>query len=362
MNQEAKAILSPIKIGNLMLQHRVVMAPLTRLRASETGVPTDLQVEYYSQRSSPGGLILTECTAVSPIAMGYPYGPGVFSKEQIEGWKKVTDAVHRKGGFIFLQLWHSGRTGKKDLHPNKEQVVSASSIAATGKGILGDGFELPRALETDEIPGIVNDFAQAAINAVQKAGFDGVEIHSAFGYLLDQFINTSSNHRTDQYGGSVENRCRFTLEVVKAVTDAVGAERTGIRVSPGGGDFHDATEEFPVKTCSYLLSQLQQNHPDMAYVHFMERRQEEALEQDLASPYRHIWKGHIISSGFSSFVEHAVDYADKTGDLIAFGRAFIANPDLPSRIRHNQPLNSFDYSTFYTHEAKGYTDYPEFRE
>ncbi|KAI8371873.1 hypothetical protein BD560DRAFT_446644 [Blakeslea trispora] len=361
MQQETKAILSPIKVGNLELQHRVVMAPLTRLRSSKEGVPTDLQVEYYSQRSSPGGLILTECTAVSSTAVGYPYGPGVYSQEQIEGWKKVTDAVHKKGGHIFLQLWHSGRTGKSDLHPNKEQVVSASPIAITGTGILGEGFELPRALETDEIPGIVNDFAQAALNAI-KAGFDGVEIHSAFGYLLDQFINTSSNHRTDQYGGSVENRCRFTLEVVKAVTNAVGPKRTGIRVSPGGGDFHDATEESPVETCSYLLSQLQQHYPDMAYVHFMERRQGKDLEEDLANPYRRIWKGRVISSGFSSSVEHAVEYADKTGDLIAFGRAFIANPDLPRRIKHNQPLNPFDYATFYTHEAKGYTDYPEFKE
>ncbi|KAI8054170.1 uncharacterized protein B0P05DRAFT_581783 [Gilbertella persicaria] len=357
-------ILSPIKVGNLRLQHRVVLAPLTRLRATVTGVPTDLQVEYYSQRSSTGGLLLTECTAISPTARGYPYGPGIYSKEQIDGWKKVTDAVHQKGGSIYLQLWHSGRTGKRDLNSNKEQVVSASAIAATGTGILGEGFEMPRSLETSEIDGIVDDFAQAAVNAVEKAGFDGIEIHSAFGYLLDQFINTSSNHRADKYGGPIENRCRFTLQVVKAVAGAVGAERTGIRVSPGGGAFHDATEEFPIKTCSYLLSQLQQNWPNMAYVHFMERRQDDELDKDLAAPYRSIWKGPIISSGFSSSssISHAIDYSERTGDLIAFGRLFISNPDLLNRIRHNQPLSPFDYSTFYNHEAKGYTDYPAFKE
>lgn len=354
-----KAISSPLDVGNMSLKHRVVLAPLTRLRADQDGVPTDLQVEYYSQRASEGGLLLTECTAVSPTARGYPQGPGIYSQAQIEGWKRVTDAVHKKGGFIYLQLWHSGRTGKQALHPNQEQVVSASAITATGTDILGETFETPRALEISEIEEIVQDFRQAAVNAVEKAGFDGVEIHTAFGYLLDQFINTSSNQRTDAYGGSVENRCRFTLQVTKAIVEAIGAERTGIRVSPGGGAFHSATEEFPIKTCSYLLSQLQAHWPSMAYVHFMQTRTLDNLDVDEAAVYRSIWKGPVISSGFSTLLDmkHAIQHAEKTGDMIAFGRAFVSNPDLPYRIEHGHSLSPFNYKTFYTHEAQGYTDY-----
>ncbi|KAL7315316.1 hypothetical protein PS15m_006778 [Mucor circinelloides] len=354
------AISTPLDVGNMSLKHRIVLAPLTRLRSDQDGVPTDLQVEYYRQRASEGGLLLTECTAVSPTARGYPQGPGIYSQAQIEGWKKVTDAVHKKGGFIYLQLWHSGRTGRQALHPNQEQVVSASAITATGTDILGETFETPRALEVDEIQEIVQDFCQAAINAVEKAGFDGVEIHTAFGYLLDQFINTSSNQRTDDYGGSIENRCRFTLQVTKAIVEAIGAGRTGIRVSPGGGAFHSATEEFPVKTCSYLLSQLQAHWPDMAYVHFMQiRTLEDDEDADDAAVYRSIWKGPVISSGFSTFpdTKRAIQHAEKTGDMIAFGRAFVSNPDLPFRIMHRYPLSPFDYKTFYTHEAQGYTDY-----
>ncbi|KAG2197138.1 hypothetical protein INT46_003365 [Mucor plumbeus] len=356
---QINAISSPIDIGRAKLQHRVVLAPLTRLRSSEDGIPTNLQVEYYSQRASMGGLLLTECTAVSPTARGYPQGPGIYSNAQIEGWKKVTEAVHKKGAFIYLQLWHSGRTGKKALHPHQEQVVSASAITATGVDILGENFETPRALEITEIHEIVQDFRQAAINAVEKAGFDGVEIHTAFGYLLDQFINTSSNKRTDEYGGSIENRCRFTLQVTKAIVDAIGAEKTGIRVSPGGGAFHSATEEFPVKTCSYILSQLQKNWPLMSYVHFMQTRTPENIDLDDAAVYRSIWKGPVISSGFSSSLSmsHAIQHAEKTGDMIAFGRAFISNPDLPDRIMNNYPLSTFNYETFYTHEVQGYTDY-----
>lgn len=355
-----KAILSPIKIGNTILDHRVVLAPLTRLRASVDAVPTDMMLDYYTQRASKGGLLLTECTAVSPTARGYPQGPGIYNREQIDAWRKITDAVHEKEGKIFLQLWHSGRTGKKALHPNEEQVVSASAITASGKGILGDPFETPRALETTEIKDIVNDFTQAALNAME-AGFDGVEIHSAFGYLLDQFINTSSNQRTDEYGGSVANRCRFTLEVVESIVNAIGPERTAIRVSPGGGEIHSATEEFPIKTCSYLMTQLQENYPKLAYVHFMEYRTEESISENLASPYRSLWKGPIISSGFSSCsVDYAVEYAEKTGDLIAFGRLFIGNPDLPERIRQGYSVVRSNYSTFYTHEAEGYTDYPSY--
>ncbi|KAI7888243.1 uncharacterized protein EV154DRAFT_469283 [Mucor mucedo] len=355
-----KAILCPIKLGNIQLEHRVVLAPLTRLRATVEGVPTDLQLEYYQQRASKGGLLLSECAGISPIARGYPQGPGIFNQAQIDGWKKITDAVHKKGGFMFLQLWHSGRTGKS--LPNGDQIVSASAIAATGQGILNTPFEVPRALEISEIKEITREFCQAASNAME-AGFDGVEIHSAFGYLLDQFINTSSNTRTDEYGGSMENRCRFTLEVVEAIVNTIGAERTGIRLSPGGGGFHSATEDFPEVTCAYILSQLQQLHPTMAYVHFMQTRTPENIKDDLAKIYRSQWEGLVISSGFSSDTTvDAEKHVENTGDLVAFGRLFISNPDLPERIRHDHPLVRADYSTFYTHEAKGYTDYSSYKE
>lgn len=355
-----KAISSPIKIGNILLDHRVVLAPLTRLRATVDGVPTDMMLEYYTQRASKGGFLLAESVAISPTAIAYPQAPGIFSKDQIAGWKKITDSIHQKGGYIFVQLWHSGRTGNRTLHPNDEQVVSASAITAAGKGILGDSFEDPRALEISEIKSIVNDFAQAALNAIES-GFDGIEIHSAFGYLLDQFICTSSNQRTDEYGSSVENRLRFTLEVVEAITNAIGPERTAIRVSPGGGEIHSATEEYPIETCSYLMAKLQKDYSKLAYVHFMDTRSEENIGADLAEPYRSIWKGPVISSGFSSCsVEHAIEYAEKTGDLIAFGRLFIGNPDLPERIRQGYSVVRSNYNTFYTHEAEGYTDYPTY--
>ncbi|KAG2235855.1 hypothetical protein BDF21DRAFT_111596 [Thamnidium elegans] len=358
--QTNKAILSPIKVGNILLDHRVVLAPLTRLRATVDGVPTDMMLEYYTQRASKGGFLLVESVAISPTAIAYPQAPGIFSKDQISGWKKITDAIHQKGGYTFVQLWHSGRTGNRSLHPNNEQVVSASAITAAGNGILGEPFEDPRALEVSEIKSIVNDFAQAALNAIE-AGFDGIEIHSAFGYLLDQFICTSSNQRTDEYGSSIENRLRFTLEVVEAITNAIGPERTAIRVSPGGGEIHSATEEHPIETCSYLMTQLQKYYSKLAYVHFMDTRSEKNIGTDLAKPYRSIWKGPIISSGFSSCnVEHAIEYAEKTGDLIAFGRLFIANPDLPERIRQGYSVVRSNYSTFYTHEAEGYTDYPSY--
>lgn len=355
-----KAILCPITLGNIQLEHRVVLAPLTRLRATVEGVPTDLQLEYYQQRASKGGLLLSECAGISPAARGYPQVPGIFNQEQINGWKKITDAVHEKGGFIFLQLWHSGRTGSRQL--SGDQIVSASAVAATGQGLLNTPFEVPRALEISEIKEITREFSQAALNAME-AGFDGVEIHSAFGYLLDQFINTSSNFRTDEYGGSMENRCRFTLDVVEAVVNAIGAERTGIRLSPGGGEFHSATEEFPELTCAYLLSQLQQLYPKMAYVHFMQTRNPENINQDLAQVYRSQWEGPVISSGFSSDTTlDAEKHVEKTGDLVAFGRLFISNPDLPERIRHDYPLVRADYNTFYTHDAKGYTDYASYKE
>ncbi|KAI8364863.1 hypothetical protein EDC96DRAFT_510625 [Choanephora cucurbitarum] len=356
------ALFSPAKVGNLELKHRVVLCPLTRYRATKEAVPTDLQVEYYKQRASEGGLLITEATFISPSAGSYPQAPGIFTDEQIEGWKKVTKAVHEKKAYIYLQLWHIGRAGSHLLNPNHEPTVSASAIPIKGKDMLGNDFETPRPLEVNEIKSIVEDYRQASLNAI-KAGFDGVEIHSANGYLLDQFLNSNSNKRTDEYGGSVENRCRFTLEVVDAVVDAVGAERTGIRFSPGGS-FQDMADENPTETWGHALTQLQKKHPNLSYVHVTEPRSSWLTDNntertDSLDSFRKIWQGTFITaSGFSNKKEQAFEIAEKTGNLCAFGRAFIANPDLPERLRNGWELNKYDRSTFYTHDAKGYIDYP----
>ncbi|CAO3615435.1 unnamed protein product [Mucor fragilis] len=353
----------PIEIGRHQLQHRIVLAPLTRFRATlENAVPTDLLVDYYSQRASPGGLLITEATFIDRLAGGYRQAPGIYNKEQIEGWRKVTDAVHKKGAVIFLQLWHLGRTGSSNLNPNKEQIVSASAIPIPGTKPNGKPYETPRPLETSEVKELVKTYRQAAINAIE-AGFDGIEIHNANGYLLDQFVNSSTNKRTDEYGGSTENRGRLTLEIVDAIVDAIGAERTAIRFSPNGS-VQGMKDKDPVKTWGYLTAQLQNNHPDLAYLHFIEARSDFSVDGkvntvDTLEPYRRLWKGPFITAGgFSTAIKHSVDLAEKTGNLIAFGRAFIANPDLPERIRSEYDLNKYNRKTFYTHDAIGYTDYP----
>ncbi|KAI8337344.1 12-oxo-phytodienoic acid-like protein [Blakeslea trispora] len=338
------ALFTPIKVGLSALKHRVVLAPLTRLRASMDNVPTDLALEYYSQRASEGGLLITEATLISPFAGGVPQAPGIFTEEQINGWKRITDEVHKKGAHMYLQLWHKGRVSSRLLNPTHEQIVSASAIPVSGKNDQGLDYEVPRALKVEEIKSVVQDFRQASVRAI-KAGFDGVEIHGANGYLVDQFINSGSNKRTDQYGGSV----------VDAVSDAIGAERTAIRFSPGG-EYLGMQDDTVVETWSYLTSQLQKNHPNLAYLHFIESRDS---REDSLTPYRRIWKGPFISAGgFSTDLPYAVDMAERTGNLISFGRAFIANPDLPARIQHGWELNKYNRATFYGHTATGYTDYP----
>jgi 2,4-dienoyl-CoA reductase-like NADH-dependent reductase (Old Yellow Enzyme family) len=358
----SKALFSPIKIGKNQLEHRVVMAPLTRARATLDAVPTESFVEYYSQRTSRGGLMISEATFIDRLAGGYRHVPGIYHEEQIKAWQKVTEAVHQKGGIIFMQLWHIGRVGSRDLNPNGEQVVSASDIPARGKNyILGGDHEQPRPLTVAEIKDWIERYRQAALNAIE-AGFDGVEIHSSHGYLLDQFINSSSNRRTDDYGGSIPNRTRFPLQVVDAIVDAIGAHRTAIRLTPGA-DFQDVSDDTVVDTWSYLVSQLQHHHPDLAYLHFVQAHAnvmvDTFVDQDSVEPYRKIWKGPIIvAGGYSNATEAAMDYAEKNNCLISFGRAFVANPDLPQRLLHHWPLNPYDRSTFYTHDLKGYTDYP----
>lgn len=361
-----KAIFSPIKVGNNQLQHRVVLAPLTRYRASIEGVPSDLQVEYYRQRASEGGLLITEGTLISRLAGGHPQAPGIYTKDQIEGWKKVTAAVHEKKGFIVLQLWHLGRAGTTKLFPNNEQLVAPTSVPITNaNNYAGTAYETPRALETHEIKDLVQEYRQAALNAIE-AGFDGVEIHSANGYLIDEFINSGTNDRSDIYGGSLENRARFPLEIIDAIAGAIGAEKTAIRFSPGA-TYQDMYDENPVETWGYIVQQIQNKHPNLGYLHFIESRSKyredgHVNSVDSLQPYRQLWKGPFISaSGHSTNIEHAIDLAEKTGSLISFGRAFIANPDLPERLRHGWELNKYDRTTFYTHEAHGYIDYPFYK-
>ncbi|KAK4518495.1 uncharacterized protein ATC70_008713 [Mucor velutinosus] len=362
----SQALFSPIKVGANTLKHRVVLAPLTRLRATTEAVPTDLQAEYYKQRASEGGLLIAEGTAISSVARAWLQAPGIYNKEQVEGWKKVTSSVHAKGAVIFLQLFHSGRVGSKHLNPHQEQVVGPSAIPSPGKNLHGIDYEVPHALTVDEIKAIKIDFVQAAKNAIE-AGFDGVEIHCANGYLLDQFINSSSNQRTDIYGGSFENRARFPLEVVDAVVEAVAVERTAVRFSPGS-DFQGMVDDNVERTWGYLTSELQKNHPNLAYLHMIECRSSIFTDiqvglADTLEPYRKLFKGPFITAGgLSSSKKFAEEIAEKTGDLIAYGRAFIANPDLPERLRNGWELNPYDRDTFYTNEADGYTDYPFYNE
>ncbi|KAG1090229.1 hypothetical protein G6F42_019754 [Rhizopus arrhizus] len=362
----SQALFSPIKVGANTLKHRVVLAPLTRLRATTEAVPTDVQAEYYKQRASEGGLLIAEGTAISPLARAWLQAPGIYTKEQINGWKKVTSNVHAKGAIIFLQLFHSGRVGSKYLNPNQEQVVGPSEIPSPGKNLQGEDYEVPHALTIKEIEAITNDFVQAAKNAIE-AGFDGVEIHCANGYLLDQFINSSSNQRTDIYGGSYENRARFPLEVVDAVVEAIGAQRTGVRFSPGS-DFQGMVDDNVERTWSHLTVELQKNHPELAYLHMIECRSNIFADvqtglADTLEPYRKLFNGPFITAGgLSSSQEFAEEIAEKTGDLIAYGRAFIANPDLPKRLHNNWKLSPYDRGTFYTNGAEGYTDYPFYNE
>ncbi|KAL9546816.1 hypothetical protein MBANPS3_006487 [Mucor bainieri] len=353
-----KAIFSPVKIGKHHLQHRVVMAPLTRFRATLDAVPTDSMVEQYKQRATEGGLMITEATFITRLAGGFTRAPGIYTREHINAWKKVTSAVHEKKATIFLQLWHVGRAGANRLNPNNEQVVSASDIAIRGNHILITGaYDKPHSLTADEIKAIVQDYRQAALNAME-AGFDGVEIHSGNGYLLDQFINSNSNKRTDIYGGSITNRTRFALEVLEAVVDAVGPQSAAIRFSPST-QFQDMGDETPVETWSYLTSEIQKNFPSLAYIHFIEPRanmfDSSVNLVDSLHHYRKLFEGPFISaSGYSTAPEHAIDMAENTGDLIAFGRAFVANPDLVERLRNGWELNKYDRNTFYAHDDVGY--------
>ncbi len=355
-------LLSPLQLGRYTLKHRVVMAPLTRMRAAAGNVPNALAPEYYGQRTSEGGLIISEATQVTASGQGYPATPGIHTEEQIAGWKEVTDAVHKKGGLIFLQLWHVGRSSHSSFQPDNALPVAPSAIAITTEISLTPqwekvAYEVPHALTLNEIPGIINAYREGARNAM-KAGFDGVEIHGANGYLLEQFLHDSSNKREDIYGGSFENRARLLLEVTSAVTEIWGADRVGVRLSPFG-TYNDVGDSNPVGLYSYVLPQLEKQ--DIAYVSMIEARGGGGMQigkpQNL-DQLRPFWsRPLIIAGGFDS--EHA-DKAIAQGraDAIAFGRSFIANPDLPVRFAQGAPLNHYNRATFYGGGAEGYVDYP----
>ncbi|KAF5360282.1 hypothetical protein D9758_009149 [Tetrapyrgos nigripes] len=369
-------LFQPLKLGDITLKHRVALAPLTRLRADEKHVPLPIVKEMYAQRAStPGTLLISEATFITARAGGYQYAPGIWSDEQIAAWKEITSAVHAKGSFIYLQLWALGRAAYPAVLKAEDpsyDLVSASDIPISEHP---KDDPRPRPLTVPEIKEYVELYAKAASNAVHKAGFDGVEIHNANGYLLDQFLQDVSNHRTDEYGGSVENRARFTLEVVDAVVKAVGPRKTGIRFSPWGSfqemgmDISKTKAQF-----SYVVSKIKEAHPTFSYVHVLESRSKgfDVLDKEPEGEdndfVRDIWtspdedeNGRRLISAGGYTRELSIEKADKKGDIIAFGRVFIANPDLPYRLEHNIPLTKYDRTTFYVQNSvdpKGYTDYP----
>lgn len=344
-------LFDPIKIGALELPNRFVMAPLTRCRADDNRVPTDLMAEYYAQRAS-AGLILSEATSVDPMGVGYPNTPGIWSDEQVEGWKKITSAVHKSGGRIMLQLWHVGRISAP-LYLQGEKPVAPSAIAANGHVSLvrpKQEYVIPRALETEEIASIVEAYRKGAENA-RKAGFDGVEIHGANGYLLDQFLQTSTNQRTDQYGGSIENRARLMLEVTDACIDVWGADRVGVHLSPRC-DLHDMGDENPAETFGYLARELGKR--GIAFICAREAEADDSLSPQLKDAFGGVF---IANERFTHDSANAW-LESGTADAVAFGVPFIANPDLPERFARQAMLNEPHPETFYVPGPVGYIDYP----
>ena len=353
-------LFSPIQLGPLALPNRVFMAPLTRCRASEGHVPNDLNTEYYAQRAT-AGLIISEATSVSATGYGYPSTPGIHTAEQVEGWGKITSAVHAKGGHIYLQLWHVGRISHPVFQRDGALPVAPSAVKPKGQVFTGAGMEdyvTPRALELSEIPGIIAEYVHGATLA-KEAGFDGLEIHNANGYLLDQFLRDGTNRRTDSYGGSATNRARLTLEVTEAVIGVWGAERVGIRLSPGGV-FNDMNDSNPLETFGHVLRELSQF--GLAYAHITQVTAQDIAHgaKDGVGPreLRPFWKGNIVSAGGFTKETGNRALAEGWADAIAFGVPFLANPDLPERLRKDAVLNQPDESSFYGGAEKGYTDYP----
>lgn len=353
------SLFTPFTMGDLELPNRILMAPLTRGRTGRDRVPNDLMVEYYRQRAT-AGLIITEATIISPQGAGWVYTPGLYDDEQVRGWRCITDAVHAEGGRIVVQLWHMGRSSHPDFQPGGALPVAPSAIAIRDETHTYDGkkpYPTPRALETEEIPGIVADYARAT-RLAREAGFDGVEIHAANGYLIDQFLRDGTNRRTDRYGGSVENRARFLLEVTEAVVNAWTPGRVGVRFSPTGA-YNDMNDSNPAEIFGYATAQL--NRFGLAFLHVTEPPPGHPLATDLppVGPLlRRTFTGPFIHNGGhdAKTGAHAID--EGQADLIAYGVPFLANPDLVERFHIGAPLNTPDGSTFYWGGAKGYTDYP----
>ncbi|MBC7681959.1 MAG: alkene reductase [Ferruginibacter sp.] len=348
-------LFTPLQVGATTLPNRILLAPLTRTRADAGHLPNDLMTEYYSQRAT-GGLLITECTMVAPGTSAFINEPGIYNEAQVDAWKKVTTAVHAKGGRIFMQIWHAGRAAHPDINDG------ASTISSSATAIEGDIQTLngkvphvvPHALTADEIPAIVAAFAQGAKNAI-AAGFDGVEVHGANGYLIDQFLRDTPNQRTDGYGGSLDNRSRFLFEVLNAVTAAIGADKVGLRLSPLNS-FNSMQDSDPLAFIGFLADKL--NAFKLAYLHVMRADFFGVQKGDVLAVARDKYKGVLV--GNMGYTAEEAEEAITEGklDAVAFGTSFLANPDLPARIQLKAPLNVPDQSTFYTQGAKGYTDYP----
>ena len=360
------SLFTPLQIGPYTLSHRVVMAPLTRMRAeTDSFAPRPLNAEYYGQRAS-AGLNITEATAISVQGHGYPNMPGIHTAEQVAGWRLVTEAVHARGARIVLQIVHHGRWSHSSYNPDGSLPVAPSAITPPGHAYTPTSeqfpFETPRALETSELPAIIADFRQAARNA-REAGFDGVEIHGANGFLLDQFLQDGSNHRTDAYGGTIKNRARLLFEVVDSIAEDIGKDRVAVRLSPHG-NLGGLSDSDTVSHFNYVIGEL--GRRSLAYLHLIEPRassvgfaDDASVDSaDNASLFRHLYDGPVITAG--GYTTEMGVAAIKAGlaDAVAFGRMFVANPDLPERIRMGAALNTFDRSTSYGGGAHGYTDYP----
>jgi N-ethylmaleimide reductase len=367
------SLFSPLRLGTYHLSHRIVMAPLTRMRAGQPGnVPSELNAQYYAKRATAGGLVITEATQISPRGQGYPATPGIHSQQQVAGWRLVTEAVHQKRGLIFLQLWHVGRVSHPSHQPDGGLPLAPSAVKPAGNAFTASWgrapFETPREIRLDEIPVLVDEYRVGARNAL-AAGFDGVELHAANGYLLDQFLRDGTNKRQDRYGGSFENRARFLLEVLDAVGEVFGQDRVGIRLSPLG-TFNDMRDSDPVGIFSHVLRTLARNR--VAYVHLLEARADEHVPDDgislapgaapTAALFRPFYPGVLIGAGGFTRESAAEAIAVRTVDAVAFGKLFISNPDLPLRLKLDRALTSYDHATFYGGDAKGYTDYPFLRD
>lgn len=359
MPTNTSPLFAPFALGPVELANRFVMAPLTRNRAGPGRTPTELTVEYYRQRAG-AGLIITEASQISPMAQGYLDTPGIYSPEQIAGWKRVTEAVHAAGGRIFIQLWHVGRISHTSLLPGDAAPVAPSAITAKSKTFTQEGFvdvSAPRAMTLADIKATVADYAQAARNAIE-AGFDGVEVHAANGYLIDQFLRDGSNLREDEYGGGIENRTRFLAEVMEAVVSAIGAERVGVRFSPVS-PFNDVSDSQPQRLFERAVERMSAH--SLAYVHVIEGATGGDREIDpsfdftaLRSKFKGVW---MVNNGYDLALAETA-FGEGSADLFCLGRPFISNPDLVRRLRESRELNTLDARTLYGGGAKGYTDYP----